>query len=200
MGEVMLRDINPRTSDPNTQAFSYSARWEQHFQANILSYSEFVQSFSALRQMRGVEHRDWQQYFEDSKESQGSAATTVSSLGAKPFAQAFFGLAELYERLSTCNPDSSITASPEKGSEKGSEREPEITSSTTEIIRRVRMVERALLRLIVSLDTKRELFPEAHVYAEQREQREKRAAFHRLLPSLFYNAARVIPAAVSSPP
>ena len=138
--------------------------------------------------------------FEDSKESQGSAATTVSSLGAKPFAQAFFGLAELYERLSTCNPDSSITASPEKGSEKGSEREPEITSSTTEIIRRVRMVERALLRLIVSLDTKRELFPEAHVYAEQREQREKRAAFHRLLPSLFYNAARVIPAAVSSPP
>lgn len=195
MGEVMLRDINPRTSDPNAQVFSYSARWEQHFQANILSYSEFVQSFSALRQMRGPEHKDWQQYFSDSKETQGSAATTIAGLGVKPFARAFFGLAELYERLSTCNPDSSTTASLDTEAK----REPDITSSTTEIVRRVRMVERALLRLIVSLDTKRELFPEAHVYAEQREQREKRAAFHRLLPSLFYNAARAIPGAVSSP-
>ena len=60
------------------------------------------------------------------------------------------------------------------------------------------MVERALLKLIVSLDSRRELYPEAHLYAEQREMREKRAAFHRLVPTLLYRAAQVIPGAVPS--
>lgn len=159
----MLRDINPRTNDPNTQGFK-AAKWEQHFQANVLSYSEFI-----LRT-------------ESVSESSQSSATTDST----PFAKAFIGLGELYDRLSMCNP-----------SKMGSS---EIFAPTTApIIRRVRMVERALLKLIVSFDSRRELYPEAHLYAEQQQQRERRAAFHRLLPTLFYSAANIIPGAVSSP-
>ena len=153
----MLRDINPQTNAPNTQCFK-GARWEQHLQANVFSLSEFVQLFS-----------------------EGLDSSTGDST---PFAEAFLGLGELYDRLSTCDPSTF---------------EPEITSPTTpEIVRRVRMVERALLKLIVSLDSRRELYPEAHLYAEQREMREKRAAFHRLVPTLLYRAAQVIPGAVPS--
>eukprot|EP01043_Picozoa_sp_COSAG02_P006977 COSAG02_NODE_205_length_29157_cov_13.424771_2_plen_182_part_00 len=166
MGEVMLRDINPRTNDPNTQGFK-AANWEQHFQANVLSYSEFVLRIGPL--------------------SEGLQSSAMAD--STPFAQAFVGLAELYDRLSTCNPNTMGSL--------------ETTSPTTpyppyDVIRRVRMLERALLKLIVAVDSRRELYPEAHLYAEQREQHERRAAFHRLLPTLFYSAAQVIPGAVSS--
>ena len=62
IGEVMLRDLNPHATDPHTQSFD-TDKWQQHFQANVISYTEFVQSFSDLRLMPGPDHADWRCYF-----------------------------------------------------------------------------------------------------------------------------------------
>lgn len=159
MGEVMLRNINPQTNDPNTQGFK-GARWGQHFQANVLSYSEFVHSFS-----EGLES---------------------STAGSTPFARAFLGVAELYDRLSTCHtgtlPVSQILT--------------QMKSPTTpEIIRRVRTVERALLKQIVSLDSRGEWYPEGHLYAKQSLLCQSTPTIDNIKQLL----AQVMPGAVPSP-
>ena len=61
-------------------------------------------------------------------------------MSAVEFAHAFDGLARFYETLSKADP----------------------LDSTAPIVRRVQLIEVALLNMITKLDASKELFPEAH--------------------------------------
>ena len=116
--------------------------------------------------------------------------------GPQPFAHAFVGLAELYELLSHCDPSEQLAS----GSGDVQIAQPR-TGSDAAIVRRVRKVESALLNQIVALDSRQgqEMFAEAHEYARQRDQRERKDAFSKRLWSVFYGGvARSIPGAVSA--